>query len=301
MTIKLPERSDKHIKETASFKIFSQIIPDHWLIREVTERDYGIDCYIELVNEKKQCTGDIVSIQIKGRNIVSWNKTDQNSFTLSGIKISTTNYWYTFSVPVFILLVDISKKEIFYLPVKSYIKKNYISYKEQGVLSYKFNRDMNLHISNGLNKFLSFYNKEKNRLLFEQNLVAFISNYERYKSFILENTNRDIFLGVDTSRLLELTLMYNNMQFLYSYLDMTWDIDTLNSYQEKSQKDFGDTYTLYEREMDEIVKKLDPKLLPLILKIKSFVEEEFEYWMSTNIQLFNLITNIDDGGNIPWD
>ena len=57
----LPERIDKHITETSSYKIFSCEIPDSWIIREVTERDYGIDCYIEVVNNRNEVTGDYTS------------------------------------------------------------------------------------------------------------------------------------------------------------------------------------------------------------------------------------------------
>lgn len=50
--MKYPERIDKHITESSSYKIFSNAIPDNWIVREVTERDYGIDCYVEIVKKK---------------------------------------------------------------------------------------------------------------------------------------------------------------------------------------------------------------------------------------------------------
>lgn len=56
--MELPQRVPQHISETASYKIFSIKIPDEWILRDVTERDYGIDCYLELVNEKKRCWGN---------------------------------------------------------------------------------------------------------------------------------------------------------------------------------------------------------------------------------------------------
>ncbi len=112
----LPQRDKKHITETSSFKIFSNNIPDQWIIREVNERDYGIDCYIELVNTKGQVTGELISIQLKGMQTIKW--TQQDYYTFSGIKISTTNYWRNFPIPVFICLVDIKTNETFFSPVK---------------------------------------------------------------------------------------------------------------------------------------------------------------------------------------
>jgi len=66
----LPKRTPQHISETASFKIFSNKIPDNWIIRYVTERDYGIDLYIELVNKDNELTGDLILIQLVGFPII---------------------------------------------------------------------------------------------------------------------------------------------------------------------------------------------------------------------------------------
>ena len=57
--MELPTRDAKHVTEASSYKIFSRNIPNHWIIREVSERDYGIDCYIELVNNQNQVTGEL--------------------------------------------------------------------------------------------------------------------------------------------------------------------------------------------------------------------------------------------------
>ena len=58
--MQLPNRPIQHIVESVSFRIFSASVPDVWLVREVTERDYGIDCYLELVAPTGDLTGDLV-------------------------------------------------------------------------------------------------------------------------------------------------------------------------------------------------------------------------------------------------
>ena len=88
--MQLPDRIPNHIKETTSFKIFSNHIPDNWIIRDVTERDYGVDCYVEIVNDKNQLTGDLASIQLKSTEEIDWNLDDTLLF--SKVKISTSNY-----------------------------------------------------------------------------------------------------------------------------------------------------------------------------------------------------------------
>lgn len=37
--MELPKRPKNHILETSSMKIFKNYIPDHWVVREVSERD----------------------------------------------------------------------------------------------------------------------------------------------------------------------------------------------------------------------------------------------------------------------
>ncbi|MGI9525476.1 MAG: DUF4365 domain-containing protein, partial [Weeksellaceae bacterium] len=92
----------------------------------VTERDYGIDCYVELVNEKNQLTGDLASIQLKSKDTIDWNL--DNTLTISNIKISTSNYWYRFPVPVFLCVTDNQKKEMYFVSVKNFIKKEFFNF-----------------------------------------------------------------------------------------------------------------------------------------------------------------------------
>lgn len=118
--MELPKRVDQHITESSSFKIFNSVIPNSWIVREVSERDYGIDCYIELVNSNNQVTGELISIQLKGIQSIIWTK--ENYHTLSGIKLTTTNYWRVFPIPVYICLVDLNSKEVFFNSVKESIR-----------------------------------------------------------------------------------------------------------------------------------------------------------------------------------
>ena len=46
--MRLPQRASQHVTESKSYRIFSAKLPEDWIVREVTERDYGVDCYIEI-------------------------------------------------------------------------------------------------------------------------------------------------------------------------------------------------------------------------------------------------------------
>jgi hypothetical protein len=57
--MKFPERSDTHIIEAESWRLLQSLAPREWIVREVSERDYGIDAYIELVSKGGQVTGSL--------------------------------------------------------------------------------------------------------------------------------------------------------------------------------------------------------------------------------------------------
>ncbi|MBF8965457.1 DUF4365 domain-containing protein [Pontibacter sp. FD36] len=295
--MKLPKRIEQHISETASYKIFSSKIPDNWIIRDITERDYGIDCYIELVNKDNDITGNLISIQLKAKQGIKWTQSMPVRWTLSGVDIGTTNYWYNFSVPVFICLVDLVTSEVFFQSVSQYIKNNYFEYSKQASFSYKFDKNNLLGGHNGLLNFLQQYFRDKRRSEFEQNVITYFAHYSQYKDFILDNTNRDIFLGVETSRVLFAKHFYNNLRFLSDYLGINWDLSSFNSYEKISQSRFGDDYDLYEQQLDEILNRLEKKLIPILIKLKELITKvESEYWMLYEMKLYNFVSNADENG-----
>ncbi|MCK5451575.1 MAG: DUF4365 domain-containing protein, partial [Candidatus Omnitrophica bacterium] len=75
-----PKRATSHIQETISWKIFQQKVSNKWIIRNVSERDYGIDAYVEMINNKSEITGDICFIQLKDTRNITWknNNARQN-------------------------------------------------------------------------------------------------------------------------------------------------------------------------------------------------------------------------------
>lgn len=297
--MELPKRIDNDITETASFKIFSRNIPNSWIIREVSERDYGIDCYVELVDGKNQVTGELISIQLKGINNLVWTK--NKTYNFSGAKISTVNYWKKFPTPVMLCVVDITNELVYFEPVKNAIKKSFFKYKKQENFSFTINKKNELNIKN-LQPFLLSYFQEKNFVLADQNIVTFISMYRSYGDFFDENSGNDHFLGVELHRVLSLKHIFNNLNILCDFFDLEWDLDKFDSYLTESQKIFGNNYSLYEYHINSVVEKLRQKLLPVLLAIRKHITEtEREYWISTNLPLFNIMINITDDGTFPYD
>ena len=114
--MEFPKRIDTHISESISFNVVSSVLPKKWIVREVTERDYGVDLYVELVNNDGSVTGDMVALQIKSTQTIKFNS--RNLSTFSGVKKSTVNYWLGLPVPVFLIVVELKTGNVYWSSVE---------------------------------------------------------------------------------------------------------------------------------------------------------------------------------------
>jgi hypothetical protein len=57
------KRPKEHVKETKSRKIFSNLIPDEWILRDI-QHDYALDIELEIVTEEN-VSGKTLLIQLK--------------------------------------------------------------------------------------------------------------------------------------------------------------------------------------------------------------------------------------------
>ena len=282
-----PLRADSHIKSSESFKIFNYNVPSSWILREITERDYGIDCYIEIVNNQNELTGDLISVQLKGSSKIK----DQSSYIKeSGIKISTSNYWYNFGVPVFLVIVDISQEKIYFLPVKKYIRRHYFNYVNQSNFTYDVPKSQ-LLAKNDFNLLLVEYSREKFQLQLESCMINLITHQNQFIDYIENNVNLDLFLGVEWEKEIYIKYLYNLFHFLCNYFEIEWNLKSLNEYSKISKEDFGDCYELYERESAIILEAIKTKMPVLLSKVYNFIHEEEEYWYCKNKALFHIAKN----------
>ncbi len=85
-------RTYQHVIDTKAVKLTINKIPDYWVVRDLSERDYGIDLMIEIFTEngidkdghtKYISTGRVCYLQIKGTNSeIKVNKDKSVSFNL---------------------------------------------------------------------------------------------------------------------------------------------------------------------------------------------------------------------------
>jgi hypothetical protein len=299
--MKLPKRVPQHISETASFKLFSSKIPDAWIIRDVTERDYGIDCYLELVNDNNELSGELALIQLKSRQTIPW--TQEGYFTLTGIDISTSNYWYRFAVPVFIFLADISNQELYFTSVDSYIKRNFSEFKKQIVFNYRMRHVDKFEGKAGILAFKLHYYYEFHRQQFENELLFFLSNLQHFNDFQNEHDNRDFHLGIESNDLIYFEAMHRNYDFLCSYFGILNPIPSIRDIKKRSREKFQGEYyyELYEHDLTEWVGEFQKLTLEILTELKQLIEMEHGYWIAVHLSIFNYVRNIkDDGTLLEW-
>ncbi|MCD9015203.1 DUF4365 domain-containing protein [Parachryseolinea silvisoli] len=293
--MKMPQRVPQHVSETESFVIFSEKLPKNWIIRQVTERDYGIDCYLELVSDNNELTGELALIQLKSRQEIIWTKADY--YTISDVDIATSNYWFRFQVPVFLFIADITNKELYFVGARNCIKRNFQEYLAQGQFSYRILKTAKFEGQRGadLFKYAFYYDYFGRR--FDDELVFFFSNVQQQKDFFEDHWGRDIFLGVESDQLVVAESIYRNYKFLCGYLGIDWEIIQINDFKSSRRKRFGNDYDMYEGDLAELVKQLHPLQRVIIKTVKGYLNEEQYYWYVVNKSLSEFLSNLHEDGS----
>src|SRR5262249_23244534 len=135
--MKLPKRIDTHVTETESWRLLQSVAPKEWIVREVSERDYGIDCYVEIASKDGHITGELISAQLKGVKQLDWKeKKSERSARSPDVKSSTANYWLNLPVPVFLLVADLAAKKVHYVPVKEVIRAKFDQLESQDTITF---------------------------------------------------------------------------------------------------------------------------------------------------------------------
>lgn len=289
--MKLPCRPEEHILESASWKILQDCLPPEWILRDVTGRDYGIDGYIELVNNKNQLTGDLVSIQLKGKKNLKWRKASKGNHyisTISGIKTATVNYWMNLPVPSFLCVAELSSEKLYFSPIKFHIRRNYSKLSKQKTLSFILDDRYEMTKEIGLQLFLSFYFREKAHSTFTYEFTTLLNNSRQYADFIFENLGRDCFLGVEPDVELRLLQMYTTCKSVADFLMIKWDVTPLSKAYEEDKKTWQDSfYRLHELTLSKLlfqILKILPKLIEKTREIVTKTEKGF--WIQKNTILY---------------
>jgi hypothetical protein len=298
--MKLPNRSNSHLMETKSARLLQSLAPDNWIIRDVTERDYGIDLYIELANIKGEITGDLFSIQLKSKEKLDW-KAGEGDKLLSrspSINVATVNYWFGLPVPVFLFVADLSTKEIFVAPVKQQLRHRFNELQVQDTVSFSLDKRICLNTELGEAVIVGLYLQERSYERFAINLTSLLSNIERHTDFIMYNQGRDFFLPVDSARHLEFRAFHAACSNVSYFVGLDWKLPTLADIYKNDVDAFGDGYPLHEGSLSNFlceIEKIYPDILERSHDIVTNIQRD--YWKAID-WLFYILC---DDGDLIWE
>lgn len=288
-----PKRFDTHITETASFKIFNNVVPNEWVIREVTERDYGIDCYVE-ISEDGFMTGKLISIQLKASENEIPLRENGSFVTYYGIGAASLNYWNSLPVPVILAYIDVPNSIVYFSDIKESIRSNYSEFSKENYKNIKINSGNKLTQQNCKNEILKIYNKEIHRQELELILSSFLVSLNSNFEFLTIHDHLDCFLSLDdggNENSFIFRNIYNQTKYLAEYFNIKWNIESLEEIYKKGKDMFDPDdkygYDLYEGPVADSIKQIMPIFRNILLQsICLITEKERNYWTEKNWDLF---------------
>jgi hypothetical protein len=90
----MPKRPKQHQLEDLSRAKFQLCLPEEWVLRD-KDKDYGIDCEVELFDKDENSTGILFYVQLKATG----SKKEKEIFNVD-FKIKTLEYFKQLEIPV---------------------------------------------------------------------------------------------------------------------------------------------------------------------------------------------------------
>lgn len=290
--MRFPKRDDNHLMETQSGRLLASFAPDDWILRQVTERDYGIDYYIELASKDGEITGDLLSVQLKSIERIDWKTSAQNIETARSpsIKVETANYWLGLPVPVLLLVADLSAGDIYVTNVKPTLRADFEKLQTQGTLTFPLHKPVSLKSEIGPIMVRIYYARERHHARFKAALTTLLSNLTAHADFILYNQMLDCFMEVETARHLEFRSLYIACAQVAQYLGVKWELPKLVDVYFEDHETWKSNYCfLHEQSLDRVLKLLQP-IYPKLLRgaLDLVTQTERHYWRATNPYFYAL-------------
>lgn len=291
-----PKRDEKHITETDSYTILRNILPHGWMLRELSEEDYGIDGIIEICDDGA-VKGKVFAVQLKGHKHLS--KTVAN-VKYYNVKSSTMNYWNNYPIPVIFLHISVDDGTVYYDDVKDTIRKKYESFLKKELTTIEIPQQKQLTKSNSEKILNMLYFIETDRIAFENYIQTFIINYENIIEQFNQEYQMDFGYGPERNSM-ELMNLINNHKCI-NHLAQYFDIDSTDNlnkslfeafeksneaipdYSHRDSDLFCPFIDKYIREAEMIMKQLKENIEELILE-----SDESYYWEKEKTTMYRYL------------
>ncbi|RKR45941.1 hypothetical protein [Paraburkholderia sp. BL17N1] len=220
---------------------------------------------LEFTDAQHRLSSESALLQLKGKTDPVW--TTSGDVAVSGVKISTSNYWFRQQLPVFLVVADNRLGQAFFLPVKTFIRRNFEAFSAQGPFSYRVSRACPLSAHQPDN-FLRDLNAEKQLSEIDRVTAQFPSFQRDFFEFFLNNRGRDFHMKVDElnrrKRLAELATVFARCCAAF---DVPFPFDQSDALC-LSQWSQPDGYPMMEHDMTQMLDPMDAANSALVSAIK---------------------------------
>jgi hypothetical protein len=220
-------RTLQHVIDTRSVKEVLNLLPDHWVIRELTERDYGIDLMVEIFEKTGtnqhghdffDSTGAIFHIQVKGTE-TKLSATRDGTFSYSMHK-NPLYYAENFSTPFFLFHVDVSEipGTAYFIWIQRYIKDVLDSERESWRTDDQDSFTVKIPLHNEVKARIEKIEKIASRPKLIQELVEFREIYFHLSNQLYFASNGEFRIDDNSLKLMKLmTKQILNLKTLFKY------------------------------------------------------------------------------------
>ncbi|HIH4846611.1 TPA: DUF4365 domain-containing protein [Morganella morganii] len=268
---RFPKRDNNHIRETFSYKVFSNSIPNQWIIRDLTERDYGTDVLIEYVTDSGEVTGKLASIQLKF--VTDMRFSNSGEFRFYNIKPSTTDYWLSSNVPVYIFFIN-ENKEMYFVSVTNYVNKNYERYMKQDTFYYSLTLGDVFSIERFIDEFKFDISFEANELLF----LNIIEWHKEFKDYFISSYRKDDLMVLDGKQIEAMNKHYSHVYEASKKLSLP-----INARHITQIVDETDCEEMYEFHLTICLEEMDKQWISVSKAALSRMKPHIIYWANKNI------------------
>jgi len=286
----MPKRTNEHRVETESTNILRDLIVNEAIFRELTEKDYGIDGAIEFFNSDGRMNGGDILVQIKGsRNIIA----KKGFVKTPSIKTETVKYWGQKKQSVFILLIDVSNRIIYFEDAKRLAMLYTKKINNQKTISFSIRETQTIST-----KDLGFFRKEifiADKL--EQStveLAKLIFNFKEIYKKLIVNAGRDCFMVIDHDdpRIDMLNDISRTLQLCWYFFGVHAHINNFTHFMRLSYKDWNHEYV--EMHITETADHLKEQFQFLLIAVIATKEINENFWEKNDKKVTNRLNNRND-------
>lgn len=292
-----PLRHDTHVTDSAAKSILRSALPPGWMLRELSENDYGVDFQLEFTSPGNRVTGQIAGIQLKGTS--TGNMGSQGRHSVS-VKRSSLNLWRSYEAPVLIVLVDTVscmiysksiEREIRQEPEK-YIKSNSESLSLLFTSADLFNQE----------KALTDYCAGKILRSMDHDLPSVIHVHRDFVK-LFWRYRRDGHMAVDDDGSFDvknvgkhkyerrLRGVYSRMQKLSYLLSVRWNVPTVEEIIRNEKWNSYEGDEMMEHHFTSILDRLDVQFQIILVEVQRIVEAYKRFWEMTDPELVHFSLN----------